>query len=68
MPTRDTSRNRDPEHSKPITEGAPTAALDRYLRLSPEHGDPIAVKHLLGQFIHRIEISTDWQAHPMPGR
>lgn len=24
----------------------------------------LPVKHLLGQFIHRIEISTDWQAHP----
>ena len=22
------------------------------------------MKHLLGQFIHRIEISTDWTAHP----
>jgi hypothetical protein len=29
-----------------------------------EHGDPIAIKHLLGRFIHQIEISTDWQAHP----
>ena len=29
-----------------------------------DQGDPIAVKHLLGQFIHLIEISTDWKAHP----
>jgi hypothetical protein len=28
------------------------------------HGDPNAMKHLLGQFIHHIEISTDWQAYP----
>ena len=31
---------------------------------APEHGDRIAVKHLFGQFIDHIEISTDWQTHP----
>jgi len=31
-------------------------------RRAGSHGDPIAVKHLLGEFIHRIEISTRWPA------
>lgn len=27
-------------------------------------GEPTVIKHLLRQFIHRIEISPDWEAHP----
>jgi len=44
--------------------GASVGAAVTQVHDALEQGDSIAVKHLLGQFIHRIEISTDWQAHP----
>ncbi len=38
-------------------------AVDR-VRDALDEGEPTVIKHLLRQFIHRIEISPDWEAHP----
>jgi hypothetical protein len=41
-----------------------THAVDR-VRDALNEGEPTVIKHMLRQFIHRIEISSDWEAHPI---